>query len=74
MNDKISIIIPVYNTASYLNKCLNSVINQDYSNLEIILINDESTDESLNICNNFAKRDGRIIVLNMRKCGPSICR
>ena len=46
---KISVIIPVYNTEKYLNKCLDSLINQTYKDIEIILVNDGSTDNSLNI-------------------------
>ena len=46
---KYSIIIPVYNTSKYLNKCIKSAINQDYDNIEIIIVNDGSTDDSLDI-------------------------
>lgn len=49
VQDKISVIIPVYNTASYLNRCLDSVLQSTYRNLEIICINDGSTDESLSM-------------------------
>ena len=58
--DLISIIIPVYNGEKYLEKCLNSVINQDYKNLEIIIVNDGSTDKSPEICKSFADKDSRI--------------
>jgi len=60
----ISIIIPVYNSEKYLDKCLNSVLNQTFSNLEIILINDGSNDNSPGICDEYAKRDNRIKVLH----------
>lgn len=53
MSPLISIIVPVYNAAAYLERCLNSLINQDYPNTEIILINDGSTDESLSICQKY---------------------
>lgn len=56
MNHKVSIIIPIYNVSRYLEDCINSVINQTYKNLEIILVNDGSSDNSLEICNNFKKR------------------
>ena len=56
-NYKISIIIPIYNADRFLRKCIKSIINQSYSNLEIILINDGSTDKSLSICNEFARVD-----------------
>ena len=49
MNKKVSIIIPVYNTEKYLEKCLDSIINQEYRNLEIIIVNDGSTDNSMAI-------------------------
>lgn len=56
MEAKVSIVIPVYNSEEYLEECLESVITQSYKNIEIILINDGSTDNSLNICYKFKKR------------------
>ena len=50
MEEKISIIVPVFNMENYLNRCVKSIINQTYSNLEILLINDGSTDSSLELC------------------------
>ena len=50
MTEKITVIVPVYNVENYLNKCLDSLINQTYKNLEIIVINDGSTDNSGEIC------------------------
>lgn len=73
-HDRISIIIPIYNTEKYLKKCLDSVINQSYRNLEIILINDGSTDNSLNICNEYKKKDNRIKVIHKQNEGVSIAR
>ena len=64
---KISIIIPVYNVEEYLPKCLDSVINQTLKDIEIICINDCSTDNSLEILENYVKKDSRIIVLNQEK-------
>lgn len=61
---KISIIVPVYNAEKYLYNCIDSIINQSYNNLEIILINDGSTDNSLLICKEFASKDSRIIIID----------
>ena len=74
MKDKISIIIPVYNVELYLERCLDSIVNQTYKNLEIILVNDGSTDNSKFICENYAKKDTRIIVLDQKNSGSSIAR
>ena len=53
----VSIIIPIYNVEKYLEKCLDSILNQTYKNLEIILIDDGSTDNSPNICNSYCEKD-----------------
>lgn len=74
MNPLISIIIPVYNVGSYLKECLESVINQTYKNLEIIIINDGSQDNSKEICYNYAKKDSRIKVINKKNEGVSAAR
>ena len=58
--EKISVIIAVYNVENYLEKCLNSVINQTYKNLEIICINNCSTDNSLDVLYKFSQLDSRI--------------
>ncbi len=58
---KVSIIIPVYNVEQYLDRCLSSVLNQTYKDLEVILINDGSTDKSGTICEEFAQTDKRAI-------------
>lgn len=63
-NCKISVIITIYNMEQYLDKCIQSVINQTYKNLEIILVNDGSTDGSFDICLKYASIDKRIIVIN----------
>lgn len=70
----ISVIIPVYNAEKYLSRCLNSVINNTYQDLEIICVNDGSTDESLSILNKYAKEDSRIIVINQNNSGVSSAR
>lgn len=61
--EKISIIIPVYNVKKYLNDCIQSVINQTYNNLEIILIDDGSTDGSGDYCDEIAKKDSRFLCI-----------
>ena len=70
----ISIIIPVYNIAAYLPRCLDSVCKQTYPNLEIILIDDGSTDESLKICQNYAQQNPRIRVFHQENKGVSAAR
>lgn len=62
----ISIIVPIYNTEKYLKKCLDSIINQTYQNLEIILINDGSTDKSYDICKEYKDKDNRIVLINKK--------
>ena len=74
MSDLISIIIPVYNAEKYLEKCLDSLINQTYTNIEIILVDDGSTDNSYEICNEYSKRDNRIIVIKQENQGVSSAR
>ncbi len=74
MNELISVIVPVYNVESYLEKCLDSIINQTYSNIEIILINDGSTDSSFEICKKYKKKDKRIILINKKNGGLSSAR
>ncbi len=64
-NPKVSIIIPVYNTEQYLRQCLDSVINQTFKDIEIIVVNDNSTDGSYNIIKEYAKKDDRFIVINL---------
>ena len=71
----ISIIIPVYNTVQYINECVNSVANQSYKNLEIILVDDKSTDGSELIIDEWANKDNRIKVIHKNKnCGVSNSR
>lgn len=62
--DKVSVIVPIYNLEKYLDECLTSIINQDFSNLEIILVNDGSKDASLEIMKRYADRDSRIKIIN----------
>ena len=71
---KVSVIIPVYNAEKYLVKCLDSVCNQTYKNLEIILINDGSLDSSALICEQYAARDKRIIFVSKENEGQGKAR
>ncbi len=70
----VAIIIPVYNTEAFLDKCLNSVLGQSYSNLDVIAINDGSTDGSLAILEKKASKDSRLRVLNQSNSGLSVAR
>ena len=76
MNDDIviSIIVPIYNTEKYLNECVDSIINQTYKNIEIILVNDGSTDNCLKICDEYAKKDKRVKVIHKENGGLSSAR
>lgn len=71
---KVSVIIPVYNVEKYLDKCVSSVVNQTYKNLEIILVNDGSPDKSPEMCDEWAKKDNRIIVIHKENGGLSDAR
>ncbi len=72
--DKVSVIVPVYNVENYLEKCLDSIISQTYKNLEIILVDDGSTDSSGKICDSYAKKDKRIKVIHKENGGLSDAR
>lgn len=75
MNDcMISIIVPIYNTERYLGSCIESLINQSYNDLEIILINDGSTDSSDKICQTYVKQDDRIKYKYIKNSGVSVAR
>ena len=73
-NKKISIILPVYNSAKYLEKCLNSVINQTYGDFELIVVNDGSTDSSQQIIDEFTTKDDRIKSFIIKNHGQSYAR
>lgn len=70
----VSVIIPIYNASKYLEGTLECIISQSYQNLEIILINDGSTDSSLDICNAYKEKDSRIVVINKANSGQSESR
>ena len=74
MNPKVSIIVPIYNSEKYMNKCIESILNQTLTEIEIILVNDGSTDNSGKIIDNYAKKDKRIKVIHQENSGPSVAR
>jgi glycosyltransferase involved in cell wall biosynthesis len=71
---KISIIVPVYNVEKYLRRCIDSIINQSYKNLEIIIINDGSLDKSGEICDYYSNEDSRVLVIHQENKGLSGAR
>lgn len=72
--EKLSVIVPVYNSEKYLQRCIDSIMNQSYPYLQIILVNDGSTDNSLEICQAYAKKDERIKVIDKENGGVSSAR
>lgn len=71
---KITIIVPVYNVEQYLDECVGSIVNQSYRNLEIILVDDGSTDSSADMCDRWADNDSRILTIHQSNSGPSVAR
>lgn len=65
-NEKISVIVPVYNVKLYLHKCVDSILNQTYQNIEVLLIDDGSTDGSSDICDSYTEKDSRIKVVHKK--------
>ena len=74
MRDKISVIVPIYKVEDYLHRCVDSIINQTYTNLEIILVDDGSPDNCPMICDEYAERDSRIKVIHKKNGGLSDAR
>lgn len=74
MDNLISVIVPVYNVEKYLHQCIDSIINQTYKNLEIILVDDGSTDNSGKICDEYKSKDNRITVIHKKNGGLSDAR
>lgn len=74
MESKISIIVPVYNVERFLGQCLDSIVNQTYKNIEIILVEDGSPDKCGDICDEYAAMDERIIVIHKKNAGVSAAR
>ena len=70
----ISIIVPVYNVEKYLSRCIESILSQSYKNLELILVDDGSTDLSYEICKKYKAEDNRVIITNQKNAGSSVAR
>lgn len=73
-NELISIVLPIYKTERFLNRCISSVVNQTYTNLEIILVDDGSPDNCPSICDDWEKRDNRIKVIHKKNAGLGFAR
>lgn len=73
-NPQISVIIPVYNAEKTLNRCLNSIIAQDFKDFEVLLVDDGSTDDSGKICDEYAAKDDRFKVFHKKNGGASSAR
>ena len=74
MDELISVIVPIYNTEKYLVECVESIRKQTYSNIEIILVDDGSTDASIEICDEFAEKDSRVRVFHKENEGVAVAR
>ena len=74
MNQTISVIVPVYNVAQYLSQCVSSILSQDYGGLEVILIDDGSTDASGEICDQYAAKDSRVRVIHQKNGGAAAAK
>jgi glycosyltransferase involved in cell wall biosynthesis len=72
--NKVSVIVPVYNSETFLLKCIDSILEQTHHNIELILVNDGSTDNSGEICNNYAEKDARVRVIHQENMGVSAAR
>lgn len=73
-NPKISVIVPIYNAEKYLHRCIDSILNQTFTDFEVLLINDGSTDSSGSICDEYAKKDSRVRVFHKENGGVSLAR
>ena len=71
---RVSVIVPVYNTQNYLPECIDSVLAQTFGDFELILVDDGSTDDSPQICDDYAARDPRVRVIHQKNAGPAAAR
>ncbi len=74
VEEKVSVIVPIYNMEKYLERCVDSLLKQTYKNLEIILVDDGSTDKSASICDEYAQKDERVVVIHKENGGVSSAR
>lgn len=74
MNKLVSVIVPVYNSGKYISRCLDSILSQVYTNIEVVLIDDGSTDNSFEICREYEKNDSRVRVIHQENSGASVAR
>lgn len=74
MQPKVSVIVPAYNCEKYIGKCIESICNQTYSNIEILIINDGSKDNTKDVINSFVNKDNRIVYIEQKNSGPSAAR
>ena len=74
MNQTISVIVPAYNVAQYLPQCVDSILSQDYEDLEVILIDDGSTDASGEICDRYGASDSRVRVIHQKNGGAAAAK
>lgn len=74
MTDLISVIVPIYNVERYLDRCIKSILNQTYHNIEVVLVNDGSIDGSGSVCERYQKVDYRVKVIHQENAGPSTAR
>lgn len=72
--NKVSIVVPIYNTKKFLRRCIESILKQSYENIQVILIDDGSTDGSSNICDEYAQKDDRVICIHKQNGGVSSAR
>ena len=69
MELRFSVVVPIYNVEDFLEQCIESVLNQTYTNFELILVDDGATDQSGRICDDYAKKDDRIVVIHKKNGG-----
>ena len=74
MSNLFSVVIPIYNIEKYISECIDSVLNQSYKNIEILLVNDGSEDNSQSICEFYSKKDNRVRLINKKNGGLSSAR